>query len=86
MRIFVDGEPVAAFEGQSVAAALLSAGRRVFRRTRSGATRGLFCGMGVCYDCLVSIDDLPNRRACMTLVREGMRVALQKQPTPNREP
>ncbi|NOX62990.1 MAG: (2Fe-2S)-binding protein [Chloroflexi bacterium] len=76
VTIFVNGEPVAAHEGQSVAAALLSAGRRIFRRTRLGAARGLFCGIGVCYDCLVTIDGLPNRRACMASVREGMRVKI----------
>jgi aerobic-type carbon monoxide dehydrogenase small subunit (CoxS/CutS family) len=47
----------------------------VLRHTaRRGAPRGIFCGMGVCFDCLVTVDDRPNVRACITPVRDGMRV------------
>ncbi len=49
-----------------MAAALTEAGIRAFRETPSGARRGMFCGMGVCQECLVEIDGQPNRRACMT--------------------
>ena len=42
-----------------------------------GAPRGVFCGMGVCFDCLVVIDGEPSRRACVTFVTEGMRVETQ---------
>ena len=72
-----DGEPIVAFRGESVAAALLAAGRRTLRLTAVGAPRGVFCGMGVCFDCLVVIDGEPSRRACMTFVTEGMRVETQ---------
>ncbi len=73
VTIEVDGQSVQASAGQSVAAALLASDRRVFRRTEKGnAPRSLFCGMGVCFDCLVQIDGEPNVRACMTAVREGM--------------
>ena len=79
VTIQVDGEPVAALEGETVAAALMGAGRRVFRDTaRSAAPRGLYCGIGVCYDCLVIIGGQPNRRACMIPVTEGMQVRTQK--------
>lgn len=62
-----------------MAAALMAAGQVVFRRTaRGNAPRGLFCGMGVCYDCLVVIDGQAGRRACMTEVSDGMRVELQE--------
>ncbi|HKU94714.1 MAG TPA: FAD-dependent oxidoreductase, partial [Vineibacter sp.] len=64
----VEGRTVPARPGESLAAALLAAGVRSFRTTKGGAERGLFCGMGVCQDCLVSIDDSDNRRACMTKV------------------
>ena len=53
---------------------------QVLRRHRApvaGATRGVFCGMGVCFDCLVVIDGEPSRRACVTFAREGMRVETQ---------
>jgi len=60
-------------------AALLAAGRRSTRVTaRAGEPRGYFCGMGVCHDCLVTADGLPNVRACMTPVKEGLRVEIQR--------
>ena len=73
-----DGEPIAAFEGETVAAALLAAGRRTLRITPvTGEARGIFCGMGICFDCLVGIDGEPGRRACITLARGGMTVETQ---------
>ncbi len=72
LTIIVDGEPVKAFAGESVAAVLLAQGLRTFRHTEKGAPRGLFCGMGVCFDCLVTVDGVDNVRACMTPVVEGM--------------
>lgn len=68
----VDGEPVPAFAGESVATVLLALGRRSFRHTQHGAPRGLFCGMGICFDCLVTVDGVENVRACLTPVVEGM--------------
>jgi predicted molibdopterin-dependent oxidoreductase YjgC len=73
-EIDVDGACVTAFEGETVATALLAAGIRTFRRTASGAPRGPFCNMGACFECLVTIDGEPWQRACRTLVRQGMRV------------
>jgi len=73
VTILVDGQPLEAYAGETVAAALLASGRRVLRRTdKSGAPRGVFCGMGVCYDCLVTVDGVPNVRACVTQIRDGM--------------
>ena len=72
--IEVNGEAIAACDGQTVAAALIAAGKQVFRRMPSGAARGIFCGMGVCFDCLVTVDGLTEQRACITPVRQGMRV------------
>ncbi len=72
-----DGTPVPIQSGASVAAALTQAGYRGFRQTAKGAARGIFCGMGVCQECLVAIDGVPNQRACMTLAREGARVETQ---------
>jgi predicted molibdopterin-dependent oxidoreductase YjgC len=74
VTIEVDGEALAAYPGESLAAALLAAGRRAFRTTAGGEPRGPFCNMGVCFDCLVEVDGEANVRACMTPVREGMRV------------
>src|SRR5271165_6009157 len=81
VAILVDGARVTAREGDSVAAAMLAAGHPVARRTAlSGAPRAPFCLMGVCFDCLVTIDGLGNRQGCMTAVREGMRVESLPQP------
>ena len=74
--IEVNGEAVAAYGGQTVAAALITAGHHVFGQTPSGARRGLFCGMGVCFDCLVTVDGLADQRACVTPVRPGMQVGV----------
>lgn len=67
-----DGSPVTAHAGQTVGAALTDAGRTSWRTTRKGRPRGLFCGIGVCFDCLITADGVPNRRACLTPVRDGM--------------
>lgn len=73
------GVPVDAEEGQSVGAALLAAGHRSWRTTRhAGAPRGLFCGIGICFDCLVVVNGRPNQRACLTEARDGDRVEPQE--------
>jgi D-hydroxyproline dehydrogenase subunit gamma len=75
VTLLVDGEAVTAAEGDMVAAAILFSGRSVFRHAaKSGAPRGPYCGMGVCFECLVTIDGEPNRQACLTPVRAGMQV------------
>ena len=75
VTIHFDGQPVRARGGDSVAVALLSAGHVATRTTPGGtAPRGPYCMMGVCFDCLVEIDGVPNMQACMTRVRDGMRV------------
>jgi D-hydroxyproline dehydrogenase subunit gamma len=78
VTVSVDGASVRARPGDSVAAALLAAGYDHCRGTPvSGAKRGPYCMMGVCFECLVTIDGIGNRQGCLTLVRQGMRVALQ---------
>jgi predicted molibdopterin-dependent oxidoreductase YjgC len=73
VAVIVDGESVQACPGETVATLLLAIGRRTFRHTdQLHAPRGLFCGMGVCFDCLVTIDGQANVRACMTTVQPGM--------------
>jgi predicted molibdopterin-dependent oxidoreductase YjgC len=76
LNIEVNGQAILARPGQTVGAALMSAGLRVLRRSPQGQPRGLFCGMGVCFECLVTIDDLPGQRACITPVRPGMQILL----------
>jgi glycine/D-amino acid oxidase-like deaminating enzyme len=76
-RITLDGAPIEAVPGETVAAALLAAGVRDFCRGHGDAPRGPFCGMGVCHDCLVTIDGAPSQRACMVKLRDGMAVRRQ---------
>ena len=79
VHIVVDGAAVEAREGDMVSAALLASGRDVRRTTAvSGAPRLPYCMMGVCFDCLVTIDGVGNRQGCLVAVREGMRVELQR--------
>ncbi|MDQ6753817.1 MAG: (2Fe-2S)-binding protein [Actinomycetota bacterium] len=70
-----DGRPLTAEPGQSVGAALTEAGVKSWRSTRvAGKPRGLFCGIGICFDCLLTIDAVPNQRACLAPAQEGMQL------------
>ncbi len=72
MKVRVEGVEVTAVPGQTVAGLLLGAGRVSWRTTRgAGRPRGIFCGIGVCYDCLVVVNGVPDVRACLRQVREG---------------
>jgi glycine/D-amino acid oxidase-like deaminating enzyme len=75
-----DGRKVSALDGETIAAALSAAAIIEYRNTRSGGRRGLYCGMGTCFDCLVSIDGRAGQRACLTKVERGMRVLPQDRP------
>ncbi len=78
VAIRLNGNELICREGDSVAAALFAAGIADCRDTAvSEVPRGPYCMMGVCYDCLVTIDGRPNQQACMTLVRAGMNVERQ---------
>lgn len=78
VTITVDGISVAARPGDTVAAALLAHGTPHTRTTPvTGAPRAPYCMMGVCFDCLVTIDGVGNRQACLVPVRDGMRVETQ---------
>lgn len=72
-----EGEHLVGRRGESLAAALTAAGIRALRATRQGELRGIFCGMGVCQECLVEIDGLSNQRACMTKLERPVSVRRQ---------
>lgn len=75
VTIFCDDRLVEAYEGETVAAALLGSAQRTLRWSpRRRQPRGLFCVMGVCFECVMVVDGEPGTRTCMTLVRDGMRV------------
>ena len=77
-RFTLDGAPVEAFPGETIATALLAAGRRIARRTaRRGTPRGLFCAIGVCHDCRMVVDGEANVRTCLAPAQPDMVVKTQ---------
>jgi len=79
ITIYFDGKPIPAYEGEPVAASLAAAGIKVFRYTsKDKEPRGIFCAIGQCTDCVMTVDKIPNVRTCITPVKEGMRIKTQK--------
>ena len=75
VAIVVDGREVRAAVGISVAAALMTIAIGDFRRSVRNEPRGPLCGMGICHECRVTIDGVAHRRACLTVVANGQRIA-----------
>lgn len=81
VTFFFEGEPLEGLEGDPVAVALMNAGIKDFRETRkNGEPRGVFCAIGRCTDCMMTIDGVANVRTCITPVREGMKVERGRKP------
>ena len=78
-----NGVPFIGYEGQSIAALLFSNGIRALRYCKSGEERGVFCGMGVCYECAVSINGIPGKRACIEPAKDGINVKSLPYKAPN---
>jgi D-hydroxyproline dehydrogenase subunit gamma len=75
VTITVDGAPIRARQGDTIAAAMFLAGRAVCGATAvSGKKRAPYCAMGVCFECLVTVDGEGARQACLIPVRDGMRI------------
>ena len=70
IRIAVDGAEVEGREGQTIAGVLIAAGRRTWR-TADGAERGVFCGIGVCQDCILTVNGVEGVRACQRAACDG---------------
>lgn len=78
-----DGQQITAYPGETIGAALLAAGIRHVRTTRfAGAPRGLLCGIGSCFDCLVTVDGRGSQRACLTPATPDAEVEVQDVPRP----
>ena len=78
VTVSVEGRPVALPAGASAAAAVLLAGLPAIRETGvTGAPRGPYCLMGICFDCLAEIDSIPNRQSCMVTVAPAMTIRRQ---------
>jgi predicted molibdopterin-dependent oxidoreductase YjgC len=84
-NIEINGRQLQARSGQTIAAALIMNGVDIFTLTPSHAPRGIFCGMGVCFDCLVTVDGIPAQRACMTLAQPGMHISAPERSSPSDE-
>lgn len=74
VTITVDGRPLRVAAGSSVAAALLGAGITTFRHSVSGEPRAPLCGMGICFECRVTINSVEHCRSCQTVCENGMEV------------
>lgn len=74
VNVKIDGQELEVGAGTTVAVAVLLAGVTAFRRSVSGEVRAPLCGMGVCMECRVTIDEVPHRRSCQTLCVEGMEI------------
>jgi len=74
IRLIVDGREVVVPEGATVAAAILTSGCSAFRKSERGTRRGPLCGMGVCFECRVTINGRPHSRSCNVLCIDGMEV------------
>ena len=77
-EIDVDGEKITAHRGETIAAALTAADKRILNLTDEGKTQGLYCGIGLCWNCLMEIDGVANTRACQTIASPGCKVRTQK--------
>ncbi len=83
LNVTVNGTAVEAYDGETIAAVLLAAGLWQLRRTRRrGEPRGPYCGMGVCFECLVTVDGTAAVRACLTPVTDGMRIETGQETAP----
>ena len=78
VTVTINGVSVKVPAGETVAATVLVHGERACRTTAvSGSARGPYCMMGVCHDCLVQIDGVPNRQGCRVIVADGMEITHQ---------
>jgi hypothetical protein len=83
VSITVDGERLTGIAGQSVAGVLLASGIMAWRTTAAGRRpRGLFCGIGVCFDCLATVNGLRDVRLCQRQARDGDVIATQDEELP----
>ena len=78
-EIEIDGRKVPAYEGETIAAVLLGAGIRVSRLTpKKHEPRGVYCGIGICHECVMVVNGVPDIRICQTLATPGCKVATQR--------
>ena len=74
VTLTINGRPISLSPDCTIAAALMQSGVSAFRRSVSGQPRGPLCGMGICFECRVTINGVAQQRSCQTLCRDGMTV------------
>ncbi len=74
VEIVVDGEPLRVPADATLAAALVGSGRWVFRRSVRGEPRGPICGMGICFECALTVNGIAHTRACLEPITPGLEV------------
>ncbi len=74
VSVIADGKAIITYEGETVFAALIAAGIKHLKGAGTDQARGGLCGMGGCYECLVTINSVPDQRACMTQVEDQMEI------------
>ena len=76
--ILADGESILAYKGEPIAVALLAAGRKMLRVTKkNNEPRGIFCAIGLCTDCIMTVNGVSNVRTCITPAEQGIVVETQ---------
>ena len=81
ITVKVDGVEIEAYQGETIASALVSAGIKVFRNTKKlKEPRRIFCAVGRCTDCVMTVDEKTNVRTCITTIKEGMEIQTQRSP------
>jgi sarcosine oxidase subunit alpha len=74
IKLIINNRVIQVEDGTTVAAAILNVGETAFRRSVSGELRGPLCGMGICFECRVTIDGVAHQRSCNVPARNGMEI------------
>jgi D-hydroxyproline dehydrogenase subunit gamma len=74
LAVSLNGKALTVPAGTTVAVAVLIAGQSSFRRSVSGQPRGPLCGMGICFECRVTVDGVRHVKSCQTLCKQGMQI------------
>lgn len=77
LTIVVDGAELRGVHGQTLASVLLAADRSHWRNAPNGGPRGVFCGIGICFDCVATVNGVPDIRLCRRPARDGDTIATQ---------
>ncbi|MCP4157921.1 MAG: (2Fe-2S)-binding protein [bacterium] len=77
VKLLVNGKEVTAYKGETLLAALMASGYKSLKKSPvNGEPRGALCGMGVCFECIVTVNGIPNTRSCMTEVENNMEITI----------